>query len=300
VAAFAALSPPVRAALLMLLGSATVGAMNCTIRILAADLHPFEIAFFRNLFGLLVMLPLLGAGLGALRSRRLGFIALSSIGHVISMLTYFTAVVYLPIAEVTALAFTKPLFATIGAALVLREVVRARRWSAIAIGFLGVIIVMRPGVEAVSPYAGLVLLSSLSIAVVALMIKRLTLTESATTIVLYQSLFMTLYTVPFAAATWVMPGLFELVLLALTGAFGTVGWLCFTRAFALVDASAAMPFEFSKLPFAALFAWLLFAEVPTIWTWLGGAVIFASTFYIAQREARVAQTRVAASPVPAP
>jgi drug/metabolite transporter (DMT)-like permease len=216
------------------------------------------------------------------------------------MLTYFTAVVYLPIAEVTALAFTKPLFATIGAALVLREVVRARRWSAIAIGFLGVVIVMRPGVEAVSPYAGLVLLSSLSIAVVALMIKRLTLTESATTIVLYQSLFMTLYTVPFAAATWVTPGLFELALLALTGAFGTIGWLCFTRAFALVDASAAMPFEFSKLPFAALFAWLLFAEVPTIWTWLGGAVIFASTFYIAQREARVARTRVAASPVPAP
>jgi len=298
------LSAPVRATLLMLLGSAAVAAMNCTIRLAAAELHPFEIAFFRNLFGLAAMLPVLsGMGASILRARRPGLIALSGVGHVVAMLTYFTAIVYLPIAEVTALSFTKPLFATIGAALILHEVVRGRRWTAVALGFLGVVLVLRPGVEAFSPYAGLVLLSALSIAGVTLMIKRLTATDSTPTIVLYQSLFLTLYTVPFAIATWTTPSLSGLVLSALTGVLGTVSWLSFTRAFALVDASAAMPFEFAKLPFAALFAYLLFAEVPTLWTWLGGAVIFGSTFYIAQREAsvaRAARAARAASPVQAP
>jgi drug/metabolite transporter (DMT)-like permease len=161
-----------------------------------------------------------------------------------------------------------------------------------------VIIVMRPGVEAFSPYAALVLLSTISIAAVALMIKQLTRTEGAATIVLYQSLFMTLYTLPFCLATWSTPSPAGFVLLALTGVLGTVSWLTFTRAFALVDASAALPYEFAKLPFAALFAYLLFAEVPTVWTWIGGAVIFAATVYIAQREASVARQRVAVGAPP--
>jgi drug/metabolite transporter (DMT)-like permease len=290
------LSPPAQAALLMIAGATSGATMNCVIRVLSAEQHPFEIAFFRNLFGLMVMLPfLVRAGRDALRTSSTGWLALSSLGHLVAMLSFFVAVAAMPLAELTALSFTKPLFATIGAALVLHEVVRARRWSAVAIGFLGVLIVMRPGAAAISPYALLVLLSTLAIAAVALLIKHLSERESATTIVFYQSLFLTLFSLPPALLVWQIPSGGALALLIAIGALGTISWMCFTRAFALADASAVMPYEFLKLPITALLAYLLFAEVPTLWTWLGGAVIFVSTVYIAQREARVALTRAPAA-----
>jgi drug/metabolite transporter (DMT)-like permease len=159
---------------------------------------------------------------------------------------------------------------------------------------VGVLIVMRPGAAAVSSYALLVLLSTLAIAGVALLIKHLSEWESATTIVFYQSLFLTLLSLPPALLVWRSPSGGAFALLVAVGALGTVSWMCYTRAFALADASAVMPYEFLKLPITLL-AYLLFAEVPTLWTWLGGAVIFGSTIYIAQREASVARNRVAAA-----
>ena len=293
-----ALSPPLEAALLMLLANFCVAAMTATIRVVSHELHPFEIAFFRNLFGFVFVLPFLWrAGLGTLRAHAPGRLFVSSGGHLAAMLGYFLAVAYMPLAELTALAFTKPLFATLGAALVLREVVRGRRWSAIGLGFLGVLIVMRPGAEAFSPYAVYVLLSAVASAAVVLMIKQMTLRDGSTTIVFYQTLFLTGLSLPPALWFWRAPGLESLVLVALIGALGTGAWLCFTRAFALADASAVMPYEFLKLPITAALAYLMFAEVPSVWTWLGGAVIFGASIYIAQREARGARVEPAAGDV---
>jgi drug/metabolite transporter (DMT)-like permease len=290
------LSPLVRAALLMLLGSGCVAVQLSAIRIAAASLHPFEIALFRNLVGFLVILPFLGRlGLHTLRTRKPWRLALTSVGLLVSMVLFFVAVAELPLAEVMALSFTKPLFATLGAALLLREAVRARRWVAVLVGFFGVLIVLKPGAETISPYIAMVLLSALVLAGVALLIKRLTATESATTIVLYQAVFMTAMSVPLALLTWRTPGLAELPVLVVIGALGTVSWLCMTRAFALVDASVVMPFEFARLPLTALAAYLLFAEVPTIWTWIGGAVIFGATAYITHREIRAAAASRAAA-----
>jgi drug/metabolite transporter (DMT)-like permease len=280
----------------MLLANLCVAGMTCTIRIAAAELHPFEIAFFRNLFGLACLLPfLVRAGAGVLRTRAIGRLLVSSSGHLIAMLAYFLAAALMPLAELTALAFTKPLFATVGAALILHEVVRGRRWSAVAVGFLGVLLVLRPGAEAFSPDAGLVLLSALASAAVVLMVKQLTVRESTTTIVFYQSLFLTVLSLPPALLFWQTPSIGGILLVALIGALGTITWLCFTRAFALADASAVMPFEFLKLPFTAVLAYLLFSEVPSVWTWVGGAIIFAATAYIGHREAKVARVRGAAA-----
>ncbi|MGH6918535.1 MAG: EamA family transporter, partial [Geminicoccaceae bacterium] len=100
--------------------------------------------------------------------------------------------------------------------------------------------------------------------------------------------FMTAMSFNLSLLHWRTPGLAELPFLVIIGALGTVSWLCMTRAFALVDASVVMPFEFARLPLTALAAYLLFAEVPTVWTWLGGAVIFASTAYITHREIKAA------------
>jgi drug/metabolite transporter (DMT)-like permease len=292
---WADLSPLVRAALLMLLGASCVAVQLTAIRIASATLHPFEIVLFRNLVGFLVILPFLGRlGWHTLRIRQPWPLLLTSVGVLVSMVLFFMAVAEMPLAEVMALSFTKPLFATLGAALLLHEAVRARRWVAVLVGFLGVLVVLRPGTETVSPYAVMILFSALVLAGVTLLIKRLTATESATTIVLYQAVFMTAMSVPLALLYWRTPGLAELPLLVLIGALGTVSWLCMTRAFALVDASVVMPFEFARLPLTALVAYLLFAEVPTVWTWLGGAVIFGSTAYITHREMRAAAAARAA------
>ena len=289
---WSSLPPLLRAASHMLLSSMCVALQLSAIRILSADLHTFEIVLFRNLVGILVIPPFLGRlGWYTLRTKRAGWIGLSSIALLASMLCFFAAVAEMPLAEVTALAFTKPLFATAGAALILAEIVRLRRWTAVLVGFVGVLIVVQPGAEAVSPFAGLVLLSALFAATVALIVKNLTATESPTTIVLYQSLFTTALSVPLALFYWQTPTLFELLLLFIVGALGTVSWLCMTRAFVLADASIVVPFEFARLPLIAVVAYFLFAEVPTIWTWLGGAVIFGATAYITHREVRAASVK---------
>jgi drug/metabolite transporter (DMT)-like permease len=296
--------PAIEAALLMVLGAACVALQNGMIRIVSAEIHTFEIVFFRNLFGLAAMLPFLGGiGLGMFRTHHPGQMLLMSVWHLLGMIGFFLAIAYLPLAEVIALAFSKPLFATLGAALILREVVRARRWSAVALGFAGVLIVLQPGAQAISPYAVLVLLGALMSAITSLMIKRLTATEAISTIVWYQALFATVLALPLCLLQWRMPDVVGWLLLIAIGALGTVSWLTVTRAFFLIDASAVVPFEFLRLPFAALVAYLWFAEVPSVWTWLGGALIFGTSIYIAQREARLARaqtTEAARDPGPLP
>ena len=147
---FGSRSPIVQAALLMILGAISVAIQNSMIRVVSAEAHSFEVVFFRNVFGLLAMLPFMrGAGggirLDMFRARRPSRILMMSFFHVGGMVCYFAAIAYLPLAEVIALAFSKPLFATVGAALVLHEVVRARRWTAVGLGLVGVLIVLRPG-----------------------------------------------------------------------------------------------------------------------------------------------------------
>jgi drug/metabolite transporter (DMT)-like permease len=287
-----ALPPVLQAALLMIVGAACVAVQNGLIRAVSTDIHTFEVVFFRNLFGLIAMLPLLGGiGLGMFRAKHPGRLMLMSTWHVLGMVCYFMAIAYLPLAEVTALAFSKPLFTTIGAALVLHEIVRARRWSAVALGFIGVLIALQPGAQAISPYATLVLLSAVLGAATTLLIKRLTATEAISTIVWYQALFATVLALPLSLLHWRMPDAAGWLLLIAIGILGTLSWLTQTRAYFLIDASAVVPFEFLRLPLAALVAYVWFAEVPSVWTWLGGALIFGATAYIAEREARLARTR---------
>jgi drug/metabolite transporter (DMT)-like permease len=296
--AFRDLSPIVQAALLMILGAISVAIQNSMIRVVSAEVHSFEVVFFRNVFGLVAMLPFMGGlRLDLFRAQRPSRLLMMSIAHVSGMICYFAAIAYLPLAEVIALAFSKPLFATVGAALVLHEVVRARRWTAVGLGIVGVLIVLRPGAQAISPFALLVLLGALLAAATTLMIKHLTRTERVPTIVWYQAMFATLFSFPLCLLHWRTPDAVGWLLLIGIGALGTLSWLTLTRSVYLADASAVVPFEFLRLPFAALLAYLWFAEVPSIWTWLGGALIFGSTIYIAQREARLARAGAAVAPV---
>jgi len=267
----------------------TFAIMGTLVRLLSGELDPLQIAFFRNLFSIFVIVPILfHVGLrAAIRTSRPGLHLVRSVVSLTAMYCLFIAFARMPIADATALTFTSPLFATMGAALVLGEVVRMRRWTATLIGFAGVLIVLRPGVEAIQPAALIALASALFLATTMLLVKTLTRTESPTTMVLYMMLFMTPLSLVPALFVWQWPTPAQWPLLIAIGVAGTFGQFMMARAFASAEASAVLPFDFARLVFTAIMGFTVFGEAPDLWTWLGGAVILSATVYIAHREARV-------------
>jgi drug/metabolite transporter (DMT)-like permease len=288
----------VRGALLMLVSTFFLAAMHASIRHIAAAIHPFEIAFFRSLFALIVVLPwFVRHGLAPLRTRHIGLHGLRAILNVCAMLSFFYALSIAPLSEVTALGFTAPIFATLLAALLLGESLRLRRWTAIATGFLGVLIILRPGFDAVGPGQLLTLFSSLVWACALLVIKTLSRTDSSVTIISYMALLMIPLTAVPAAFVWHWPDATQLLWLVLIGLLGGTGQFCMTEALRLADTAVVMPIDFCKLIWVAVLAYLAFGEVPDRFTWLGGTVVFASVLYITYRERRLTG-RPAPSPVP--
>ena len=192
-ATFRALPPAAQGALWMSGAAVTFSAMNTIIRVYAHEVPPFQLVFFRNFFSLLIMLPwIVHYGLGSLKTSRVKLYSMRSTLSLLSMLSWFTAIALIPLAEAIALSFTGPLFATAGAAIVLREKVGWRRWAAVLVGFIGVLIVVRPGQVELSFGATLALLSALCMAAGSLMVKTLARTEPAPAIVAY----MVIYLVP--------------------------------------------------------------------------------------------------------
>ena len=274
--------------------------MNGAIRLLgdgwgSADgtgMHPFQIAFLRNVFALAFMLPwLVRHGRVGLRTQRLNMHLWRAAVGLIAMLTWFSAIAYLPLAEAVALNFTVPLFATAGAALFLGEAVRARRWTATVVGFLGVVVILRPGFTEFTPLMTLPVIAAGFMAVSILLVKSLSRTEAPAAIVTYMNLLLTPLSLLPALFVWRWPTLTELALGLFIGLCAALAHNAFTRAFVQADASAVMPFDYSRLPFVAVVGYLLFAEVPDGWTWVGAAIIAGAAIYIAQRESRVARER---------
>jgi drug/metabolite transporter (DMT)-like permease len=278
-----------------------------TIRYLGQEMHPFEVAFFRNLFGLAFMVPwLFSAGLSGLKTARLGLYVLRCLLGLASMLAWFTALAWLPIAQAVALSFTAPIFATILAAVYLKETVRARRWTATTVGLVGVLVILwpqlsAPGGATLSGGVALAVISTLLSVVVSLIVKRLSATEPANAIVTYMVLIMTPLSLVPALFHWTWPPMELWFWLVAMGALGSLGHICYVRAFAMADASAVMPYDYTRLLFAAVIGWLAFGELPTIYTWIGAAIIVASAIYIAHREATLRQSAAtqAALSVPA-
>lgn len=185
----AGLPAPVRGALWMTAASIAFAAMIILIRHLSAVFDPLQVVFFRNVFGLIAMLPwLAGHGLGALRTRRLGLHALRASIGIVSMICWFTALSLMPLAQATALSFTAPIFASVLAVIFLGEVMRLRRWSATAIGLLGALVIVRPGYSSVEPAALLALASAVLGALSPIFVKVMARTESTGAIVTYMVL----------------------------------------------------------------------------------------------------------------
>ncbi len=288
------LSAPLQGALYMTAAAFCFSIMNIAIRIVSAELDPLEIAFFRNLFALLFMLPWLAhAGLAGLATRRLGTHLWRAAMGMLAMVCWFYSIALLPLAEAVALNFTVPLFATAGAALFLGEIVRARRWSATLIGFLGVLVILRPGFAELSPAMALPVLAAVFMALATLIVKSLSRSDSPAAIVLYMNLILTPLSLVPALFVWRWPSWSALALLVLIGLLAALAHIALTRAYTKADASAVMPFDYARLPFVAALAFLVFGQVPDLWTWVGAAIIAGSAIYIARREALVARLRPA-------
>lgn len=277
-------------ALYMTAAALCFSAMNIAIRIVSAEMDPLQIAFFRNLFALLFMLPWLArAGLEGLRTERLATHFWRAALGLLAMICWFYSIALLPLADAVALNFTVPLFATIGAAIFLGEVVRARRWTATLLGFLGVLVILRPGFAELSTAMALPVVAALFMAASALLVKSLSRSEAPAAIVIYMNLILTPLSLVPALFVWRWPGGSDFALLLLVGLLAAVAHILLTRAYTKSDASAVMPFDYARLPFVAALAFLVFGEVPDLWTWVGAAIIGASAIYIAHREARVAR-----------
>ena len=283
---------PVKGALWMLVSAAALAGLTGVVRHMSAGLHPFEIAFFRSFFGLLILAPwLMRSGLGVLRTKRLGLYTLRCALGVATMLMWFTAISMVPLADAVALGFTSPLFVILGAALFLGEVVRGRRLGATLCGFAGALIILRPGSGVLDLGAVLVLLSAVTLAGANLSVKELSRTEPVQAIVTYMVIFMVPLTFIPALLVWQTPTPAQLAELAGLAAVATLGNYAMTRAVAVADASAVMPYDYARLPFAALIGFFVFGETSDAATWIGAGVIAVASLYLAHHESKAEQRR---------
>jgi drug/metabolite transporter (DMT)-like permease len=264
------------------------------VRHLGTDMNPMQAAFIRYAFGIVLMAPmLLRMYASGNRPSRIGLHMLRGVAHGAAVMLWFFAMARIPIAQVTAIGFTTPIFTTIGAALYLGERLHARRIAAVLLSFAGTLIILRPGAVDIELGAVAQLAAAPLFACSFLIAKKLTETESSASIVAYMAVFVTLALLPPALAVWRTPTLTELGWLFVTAIFATAGHYTLTLAMQAVELTVLQPFSFLQLVWASLLGFYVFSEVPDVWTLIGGAIIVASVSYIAQREA--AASRVSRS-----
>lgn len=287
----AAMGDTARAILWMLASGVLFILLNGTLRLLAQQLDPFVTGFLRYSFGVLVMLPfILRAGWAAYRPANLAGQIWRGAIHTSGLLLWFIAVPHVPLADMTALGFTTPLFIMLGAVVFLRERMVAARWVAALIGFCGVLVVVSPNLSGGAGTYGFVMLASSPLFAASFLItKALTRRDAPHVIVVWQSLGVALFSLPFALPNWAWPTPGQWAAFAFCGVIGTAGHICLTRAFRLADMSVTQPIKFLELVWASLLGFAVWGDIPGTATWIGGLVIFASTSWIARRESRRAK-----------
>jgi len=275
-----------------LLWSTTAGLLfvllNSLMRGLSLVLDPFETQFLRYLMGFAVMLPLmLRAGLAAYRPKNMAGQFTRGGVHTIGLVLWFIALPHITIADVTAIGFTGPIFIMLGAVLLFKEPMRWERWLAAGIGLAGVLIVVAPKLTGGGGIYNLVMLASSPVFAASFLItKALTRYERPAVIVAWQSISVTVLSLPLALWHWQAPTPWQWVLFLLCGVLGSSAHYCLTRSYAAADISATQSVKFLELVWATLIGWIWFGDAPSRSTLVGGLVISASTLWIARREAR--------------
>ena len=274
----------------MLLSTLLLAVMHALVRLLGNDLHPFIIVFFRNLFGLIAILPLLiKGGKQSLATNNPKLHLIRALVGTAAMASWFFALTRVPIANATALSFSTAIFATVCAWFFLNETVRLRRGIAIGVGFAGVFVAMQPDATGFNNYSLLVLLSAITWGASVSIVKLLTRTESVTCIVGWMAILLTIITFIPAILVWQTPDLTQMALLMVIGALATAGHLLMTRALQLADTALVMSVDFSRLIWTSILGVWWFGETLTGYTFIGAAIIFGAGLYIVFRESRMSR-----------
>jgi drug/metabolite transporter (DMT)-like permease len=270
----------------VLLSGVLFALLNATLRYVSLQLHPMMTSFLRFCFGLLVIAPIvLRHGFTVFHTARPSMQILRNLVHASAFGVWYTALPLIPLAEMTAISSSGPLFITIGAFLFLREQVRWRRWLAVLFGFAGVWLIVRPGFAEVSHGTALMLIAVPIIATSQLIAKVQTRSDSPNTIICWQTLLLILFFFPAALYFWEWPSWRELGLLAVAGVLGTSANMCLVNAYKVAEISVLQPLTFLNLVWASIMGLIVFGDTPDHWTFIGAGVIVASTTYIARREA---------------
>ncbi|MEQ8699231.1 MAG: DMT family transporter [Bauldia litoralis] len=297
---FAATSAPLRAAFWMSCAAALFTGMVICVRLLSDTMSVFEINFFRAVIGLVAMLPLiLQRGVGKMRTNKLPLYVLRTLLGYAGMLCFYSAIAHLDLVTATTLNISAPLFGVFFAWLILREKVRLQRWLLTVLGFVGAMVLIRPGFTEVNIWILIAFASAAMYALTTLSIKVLSNTEPVTRMVFYMNLLFVPASLPLALVYWVDPTWNDLPFIFGVGLTATTGHFCFAQACKQADASVVIPFDFLRLPFAAIAGFMLFASVPDIWTVVGGLIIFLSIVMLTRLETkRSGQAKLAATPDP--
>jgi drug/metabolite transporter (DMT)-like permease len=295
------LPPNVQGALWLVSGGFIFTATSVMIRLLSAQIESVQTAFFRAVISVILLLPMIAAGrVTPWHSKRIAGHFWRTFMGTTSMVLGFYAVSMLPLADATAIAFSQPLFSVVVAALIVGETVRWRRWSATVIGFAGVLVMVRPGEGSLQLGALVALANAATVALSILLVKRLSDSETPLMILTQFAIFSTLLLALPAIWVWRWPDLWGWVLAVGVALSATVGQYFWVQAFKSGEMSAVAPFEYMRLPFAVFMGWLIWGEMPVIWTYVGAAIVIASALYIAHREHQLARERRRAAPSPRP
>jgi drug/metabolite transporter (DMT)-like permease len=285
------LPPTARGLLWSACAGLTFSVLNALMRALALHIDPFQAQFLRYLFGLLVLLPLVVRhGLAAYRPRQIGGQFTRGALHTLGLCLWFVALPRIPLADMTAIGFTGPIFIMIGAWLFFKEPMHWERWVATGLGFAGVMIVVGPKLSIVQGGGGLyhlVMLASAPLFAASFLVtKALTRYETTGTILVWQAITVTLFSLPLALLHWQAPTVWEWAGFLVCGVLGSAGHFFLTRSYRVADISATQSVKFLDLIWSALMGWLFFSDLPTFSTLLGGVIISAATLWMARREAR--------------
>jgi drug/metabolite transporter (DMT)-like permease len=279
-----------RATALMLVAFALFTFETIATRMIGTEMPIAQLVLLRSVAQLAILLPfLMRAGPAVLRTSHPGLHALRGGLTIAGLFAYFYSYAHLPMASAVSISFARNLFIVAFAALVLGEVVRWRRWSATIVGFIGVVVVMRPGAGEFSPAYLVAVAGAATGAAITLTTRALARREAPVQIMAYIAIICTAGTLLPGLLAWEWPDARQACWLAVIGIFGPAGQYVAIRAFRLGEASALAPVDYARLLFAVAAGYLVFAEVPDAWTVAGAAIIVCSTLYITIREARLAR-----------
>ena len=275
----------IKAVLLATISSFCAVLMSVFLKLAQNDANVFTVGFLRFFFGFLIILPfVLSSRFYIFKTNNFKFHLSRSIINVPMMILGFSALMYIPLEQIKAIGFLSPIIVVILSVIILKERIYIIRILALLIGFIGVLIILRPGLIEINIGAYMVLLSGLLWSTVIIITKFMSKEDSPMTILTYQYTLVSLFTLPLALLFWTNPTFnvfFYSILAAITG---TILHLCINHSYRLADLSVIQPVWFTQLIFASIFGFSIFGEIPDGWTWAGGILVFSSVLIITYRE----------------